>query len=373
MSIPQIALDAADLERFGAEAYARAGVPEEDARIAAGCLVRADLRGVHTHGNHLLPWYVARLRQGGLNPRPAMRVVRESDALLLLDADAAIGHLAATRAMERAIERARRMGVGAVGVRNANHLGAASMYAMMALEHGQIGLASSNTVSALPPSGGLTPSVGNNPLSVAVPAGRYPPIVLDMATSTVAGLKLILAARRGEKIPLGWALDKLGNPTDDPNAWLEGGTLTPFGGVKGYGLALVLEVLDAVLTGAGFGRDLPASENDFTQPERVGFFLLAVDVAAFLPLEQFTRRVDAFVEQLKGAKPAPGSAGVLLPGEIEHGLREARLRTGIPFEPRIVGELNHLADDLGIRRPKLAESTPSPPAPLPPSGRGERG
>ena len=348
MATPAVLVDAPDLERFGVEVLTRLDVPRDDALDTIRAMLRADLRGVHTHGMMLLPIYVPRVRQGGINPRPNVRVIREQGAVALLDDDHGFGHVGATRAMRLAMERAARHGIGAAGVRSANHYGAASAYALLALERGQIGISSCNSAPCMAPTGGASAVLGNNPLAVAIPAGAHPPIVLDMATSTVAGYKIFMAARRGEKIPLGWALDRDGRTTDDPNAaW--SGMLTPVGGVKGYGLAVVLEALDALLTGAAFGVDVPWAEPH--QSEQLGFFFLAIDVAAFMPLAEFTARVDAFADQIKASRLAPGSSGVFLPGELEHALQQERLERGIPFEGFVWDTLTALAAELRVAPP----------------------
>ena len=341
-------VDARDLEQFGIEALTKLGVPEADARDTVAAMMLADLRGVHTHGMMLLPVYVPRIQQGGINPRPDVRVVQQRGAVAVLDADRGLGHVAASRAMRLAMDRAAEYGIGAMGVRNANHYGAASSYALMAIERGMIGLSTCNTVIAMPATGGASPVIGNNPLAVAVPGGQRPPIVLDMATSTVAGYKLFIAMQRGEKIPLGWALDKDGNPTDDPKLGWDG-MLTPIGGVKGYGLAVILEVLNGLLTGALFGTDLPWAKDH--QSENLGFFFLAIDVAAFMPRDQFAARVDAFAEQIKASKLAPDSPGVFLPGELEWAKYQERRERGIPFEGFVWDRLTTVASELGVPLP----------------------
>jgi LDH2 family malate/lactate/ureidoglycolate dehydrogenase len=353
---PNVLVRPADLERFCGDVLAQVGLAREDAACAATAMVEADLRGVHTHGAALLPSYVSKLRANGINPRPRVRTLRETASTVLQDGDHGLGHVLASRAMVLAMERAAVTGIAAVGVRNASHFGAAASYSMLALRRQQIGIASCNTVACMPPPGGVAPRLGNNPISVAVPAGRHAPIVLDMALSTVAWGKIAQAARRGEKIPLGWALDLNGNPTTDPMEGMRG-LLIPAGGVKGYGLAVVVEALAGVLTGARFGTDVPHPDQ-VDHPEMIGFFLAAVDVRAFTPLDTFIGRVDALVDQIKSATPAPEATGIFLPGELEHFTKERHLEHGIALDSDIWEDLRALAASVAVAPPEqLGAST----------------
>lgn len=342
---------AAELEQFAAAVLARLGLPAADAALTARALVQADLEGVETHGLGRLPNYVARLRKGLINPAPRMEFVRRMGATALLDAGNGMGQVAAARAMQEAIALARTCGAGWVGVRNSNHFGAASFYCSMAVEAGMIGFAFSNSPPGMAPWGGRVAYLGTNPIGIGVPAGTAVPVGIDLATSTAARGQVIKAAREGRPIPPGWAVDRDGRPTEDPAAALEG-ALLPMAGAKGYALALAVEILCGVLTGAGVGPEIPSFFDNWDQPSNVGHFLGAINVAAFMAPEQFAARVDHLVGDLKQVPPAAGHSGVLIPGERR--AREARQRReqGVLLNPAVVEQLAGIARELGL--PPLA-------------------
>ncbi|MCS7178589.1 MAG: Ldh family oxidoreductase [Anaerolineae bacterium] len=323
------------------------GVPVDQARIIAEVTVAADLRGVGSHGVLRLPAYIHRVRAGLMAADTRIGVIRERGAAMLLDAHGGFGQVAGVYAMNRAIERARQHGVGIVAVRNANHIGMAAYYTMLALPHRMVGIAATNAAPSMAAWGGTRPVLGTNPISVAVPTGQEVDIVLDMATSVVARGKIRSAACKGERIPLGWALDAEGRPTEDPEAALKG-TLLPIGGPKGYGLALVVDVLAGVLTGSDYSIYL-ASLHDMSRRASVGFMMQAVDVAAFSDWEKYTEHMKLLMEAIRSSPLAPGVDRIYLPGEIE-GLREREYRqAGIPLPTRVLEELQKLAMDLGVR------------------------
>ena len=322
------------------------GLPEGDARVMADTLVEADLRNVHTHGVNALPGYARRLQGGGANPRPNVRVVKETSGVAVVDGDAGMGQVVAHFAMSRAIERARQNGIGAVAARNSSHFGAAAYYAAMALAHDMIGFATTSAGNRIAPIGGKTPVVGNNPLAWAIPAGREQPILLDMAQSVVAAGKLGMAARKGERIPLGWALDKDGKPTDDPRAG-SAGLLVPIGGPKGFGLAVVMDVLAGALSGAALGREL-ARTHQPDQPSRIGHFFMAIDVGQLEDVATFKARIDKMIRDVKDSEPAEGTSELFMPGEMEWNAKRERLQRGIPLLTSIVDDLEKLAGELGL-------------------------
>jgi LDH2 family malate/lactate/ureidoglycolate dehydrogenase len=334
------------LAAYCAAAFAQAGVPAGDAAIAADTLVEADLRGVHSHGVWWTATYTRRLQQGGLNPRPVIRTVQETPAMAVLDADRAMGQVASVTAMRKAIEKAATLGVGVVSVRNSNHFGAAAYYAMMAAEAGQIGFAATDAEPIMAPWGGTKAVVGNNPLAYAIPVQERFSIVLDMAQSVVAWGKIFLAAQRGEKIPATWAISANGEPTDDPHEAMAG-LLLPVGGYKGYGLALVMEALAGVLSGATFGLRVPPMSDD-TVTQDFGHFFLALNIAHFIPLGEFQERMALLIDEHRGVPLAKGVARVYLPGEPEALKRAERLERGIPLQPSIVDSLVQLGEELGL-------------------------
>jgi LDH2 family malate/lactate/ureidoglycolate dehydrogenase len=327
------------------------GLSESGARVMADTLVEADLRNVHTHGVNALTGYARRVQGGGANPRPNVRVARDALGIAVVDGDAGLGQLVAHFAMEKAIERARKTGIGAVVARNSSHFGAAAYYAAMALQHDMIGFATTSAGNRIAPIGGKTPVVGNNPLAWAIPSGREQPILLDMAQSVVAAGKLGMAARKGERIPFGWALDRDGKATDDPKAG-SAGLLVPIGGPKGFGLAVVMDVLCGALSGAAFGRQL-ARTHQPDAPSKIGHFFMAIDVGQFVEVDEFKARVDEMIRAIKDSDPAEGTKELFLPGEMEWNAKHARLERGIPMLTSIVDDLEQLAAGLGLEGKRL--------------------
>jgi LDH2 family malate/lactate/ureidoglycolate dehydrogenase len=326
------------------------GLDPAPAGLVARTLVEADLRGVHSHGVLLMPAYARRLQAGGFNPRPRLRLIRESAATAVLDGDGGFGQVVAEAAMGIAIEKARASGSGVVGVVNSNHYAAGAHWAMMALPADCIGLALTSAGSAVAPWGGATPLLGTNPWTLAIPAGVELPVVLDMATSVVPAGRLLWAMQRSEEIPLGWAVDGDGRPTTDPREGLRGRLLSA-GAYKGYGLAVIAELLTTALTDAGPGPDSLQSRADPNEPLQISHHFQAIDVAAFLPPDRFKARVDALVRRLKGSAREPGVAEILLPGEIEFRTERERRATGIPMPPALLADLAALARAQGLSAP----------------------
>ncbi len=321
------------LQAWAADIFVRLGLRETDAALVATTLVEADLRGVMSHGVQRMTTYAASLRGGALVAQPQITVERESDWAAVVDGGGGMGQLAAQRGMTLALERAEANGHGAVSVRNSNHCGAMAYWAMQAVPHRAIGIAITNAGTNMMPTGGREKLVGNNPIAYAVPTGGETPLVLDMATSVVAGGKLDVARLKGESIPLGWALDRDGNPTTDPVAARQG-ALLPLGGPKGYGLAVVLDILCGVLSGGRFGKGLGQKGSSH--------FFEVISIEAFTPYEDFLERMSALVGQLHDCPPAGGSAGVILPGEIEHRLATRHRANGLPLTEILMDELNTL-------------------------------
>lgn len=323
------------------------GVPPDQAQVIAEVVVEGDLRGVESHGVLRLPAYVHRVQKGLMRAVTELRMVLERPATLLLDAGGGFGQVAGVEAMDRAVEKARQCGVGMVAVRNANHFGVAAYYAMRALPHRMIGIVASNAAPSMAAWGGAAPVLGTNPICVAIPTGQDVDIVLDMASSQVARGKIRLAANKGEPIPLGWALDAEGKPTQEPKEALKG-TLLPMGGPKGYALALVVDVLAGVMTGADFSVHL-SSVHDLNQSSSVGFVMQAVDLSAFIPWEEFTPRMKELVDIIRNSPRAPGIERIYLPGEIEWLKTQERWQAGIPIAPSVLRELQALAKELDVR------------------------
>ncbi len=337
------------LKDFCGEAFTSVGVPEDSAVIIADSLVETELRGVETHGVTRLPGYIRMLQEGKTNPRPNIRVVREGPAMVLLDADDAHGIVAGVRAMEIVIEKAKDVTVAVAGVRNSTHCGALAYFTEMAIEHGMVGFMTVMAPPTVPPYGGKTSVLSTSPWSFAIPAGEELPIVLDMASTVVAGGKLVLAAKKGEKVPLGWALDKDGKPTDDPVKAL-GGLFQWIGGPKGYGLAVVAEVLSGVLTGGTFGQSMPPLVLPYgSSIFRQGHFQAALNISHFMPISEFTGRIDQLIRELKSSERIEGVEEIFLPGEPEWIKKAQRLKSGIPLSNAVWNDLKSLRTRLRLR------------------------
>jgi LDH2 family malate/lactate/ureidoglycolate dehydrogenase len=264
--------------------------------------------------------------------------------MALLDGDNGLGQVVAARAMERAIALAERSGVGLVGVRNSTHFSMAACYAMMALNRDMIGLVVNSGRALMAPWGGTKALISDNPTAVAVPAGEERPVVLDMALSVVARGKIKEALRRGESIPPDWATDRSGRPTTEPAEALAG-LLSPIGGPKGYGLALINGLLAGVLMDGTFAWQVGSAYDDLDRPQRVGHLLAAIDVSSFMPVAEFRARVDELIQEIRRCRTAPGVERVYLPGEIEFECQEERSREGIPLSEALWEELCEMAQD----------------------------
>jgi amino acid adenylation domain-containing protein len=327
----RVRVSAESLRAYGCEALERAGLIPEGAAIVTDVQLEASLRDQPTHNMVSIPRYARRILAGTINPRPNIRIERQSDISARIDGDNGPGQWVAVAAMEAAIRIARKAGIGVVGVRRSNHLGAAGHYPWLAAREGLIGLCTTNGPVILAPTGGVTPTFGNNPLGVGIPAGRHHPILLDIAMSVAPRGRIGLHLAEGKPLPPGWILDRNGNPSTDP-ADLVAGLGVPIGGHKGYGLTLIMEVLAGVLTGASFGWDNRRDHTaKMTKPADFGHFFLAIDPELFLPNADFTARVDRLIEQTKAGERATGVEEILVPGEAELRARERSLRDGVPL------------------------------------------
>jgi L-2-hydroxycarboxylate dehydrogenase (NAD+) len=337
------------LSRFVQAAFEKLGVPAADAQIAAETLVAADLRGVDTHGViRFSPhaWYVKWLSDGSMTAKPNIRVISETPSTALLDGDRGMGMVIGHRAMELAIEKAKQCGIGMVGVRNSRHYGMSAQYALQALAHDMIGIAMTNASRQVVPTFGREARFGTNPMCFAVPADKELPFVLDMATTTAAAGKLELAARLEKSIPTGWALDEKAEATHDPRVAQKARRLLPLGGSrdngshKGYGLAILVEILCGVLTGT-----LTALNAD--QDPR-GHFFGAIRVDAFRPVTEFKRDMDRLIRELKSTPPIQGQNRVYVAGEIEFETAEERAERGVPLLPSVLKGLREVSEQLGM-------------------------
>ena len=341
-------VQAEPMRRFCIVACREAGLSQQHAELFADTLIQADLRGVHSHGVAILHRYIKGYQVGGVNPCPSIEVVKESGATAVIDGDDGLGLIVSYPAMTLAMDKAAEYGVGTVTVRKSNHYGMAAYWSMMALERDMIGYTTTNTPPMLAPWGGITPSYGNNPISYAIPAGEEWPLVLDMAMSVAAKGKIRLAALKNEPIPEGWAMDKDGEPTTDAQAAIDG-LLLPIAGYKGYGMALVHDILSGVLSGGLFGTDALKMQSDRMAVPGYCHFFMALDTGHFMPVAEFKGRVDRMIRMMRGSRLARGQSRIYMPGEIEFEIHRQRTREGIPYSKEVIGQLEKLARDLDIQ------------------------
>src|SRR5213594_1488347 len=337
------------LTRFVSRSFEKLGVTSGDAEIAAKVLVAADLRGVDTHGViRFSPqaWYIKWLSEGSMKAKPDIKIIRETPSSALFDGDRGIGMVIGHRAMELAIRKAKESGIGMVAVRNSRHYGMSAYYAMLALPHDMVGIAMTNASRQVVPTFGREARFGTNPMCYAVPADQELPFVLDMATTTAAAGKLELAARQGKSIPAGWALNEQAEATLDPRMAQKARRLLPLGGSreggshKGYGLAILVEILCGVLTGTMTALN--------TDQDPRGHFFGAIRIDAFRPVDEFKRDMDRLIHELKSTPPIEGQERVYVAGEIEFETAEERAERGIPLLPSVLKGLREVSEHVGV-------------------------
>lgn len=338
------------LTAFSAAVLRAERVPAADAHLLADSLVTAELWGHPSHGMLRLPWYVARLRAGAMTAETTVTTVRDQGAVVVLDGNDGIGQVVTRRAVEIGVDRCRRHGVSAIGVRRSGHFGTAAYFTRQAAEAGCVAILATNASPAMAPWGGRVKSIGTNPWSIAAPAGAHGVLVMDLANTAVARGKIYLAAERGETIPEGWAADAAGTPTTDPAAAVEG-LLLPMAGPKGYVISFMMDVLAGVLTGSAFGGGVAGPY----EPDRrsgAGHLLLLIDVAAMADPGEYAERVETLVRATRGAARAPWADAILVPGEIEDRSRRALADRGISLAPATWASLAELAAQAGVPLPE---------------------
>ena len=336
------------LKAFIQSAFLSQGLTEADAAQVASLMAEADLQGSDGHGVIRLTQYIKRIRAGGINTRPDIRVVRERAAMAVIDGDNGMGHLVVSRAVDLAIRKARECGVAWVSTRYSNHAGPASLYARRPMQHDMLGLYFAvGNANHLPPWGGMDMLLSTNPIAAGIPAGEEPPVVLDMATTVAAYGKVKAKAKAGEMMPEGWMIDRQGKPLLDPNRSNEG-FLLPIGGHKGYGLALMVGLLAGTLGGGAMGRDVVDFNADHVTVTNTGQAILVIDLAAFGEPAQFKHAVDKLVRELRGAERLPGVDRIWLPGEQSHLRRQQYRAHGIPLSAGVVADITALAAEIGV-------------------------
>lgn len=347
------------LREFTARVFERLGMPAADAGTAADVLAASDSRGIDSHGVARLRAYLDLFRAGRMNPRPAVRVVRELPGTATVDGDNGIGLVVGPWANELCLAKAEAVGSAVVVVRNTNHYGIAGYYPLRALARGLIGWSMTNSSKLVAPLGGAERMLGTNPIAIAFPCETEPPVVIDLATSAVAFGKIEIAARQGRPIPPGWAIDRDGHPAGTPAQMWDGGALLPLGstrdagGHKGFCLGAMVDILTGVLSGAGWGPFAPPFVLTQPLPPRsvgpgLGHYFGAVRLDGFLDPAEFRRRMDDWVRTMRATRPAPGSPGVVIPGEPEWRAAAERAVTGVPLDPAVVADLRFVSQQTGV-------------------------
>lgn len=336
------------LTKFCVAALTEAGLKPQDALVVADVLVMTDTWGTFSHGTAALANYVNTMKIGGINPTAAPEVIAGGPGWAVVDGHSSMGMLGSSMATNLAIEKARENTISWVGVRNSSHFGAAGYYANVAARHNMIGIAMSNADPNMVVPGARGHIIGNNPIAFAVPAGDEHPILLDIALSAVAAGKILGMKALGQAIPPSWLTDAEGLPTSEIGDWPNSGSMTPMAGHKGYGIALLIEVLAGALTGSGM---LSEVKSWILQPKEVshlGQAFIVINVGAIIAIEQFKQRIDQVIREIRQSPKAKGSERVYVPGEIEWGKREDALKNGIPLPDQIVTNLTHLGQRLGL-------------------------
>jgi LDH2 family malate/lactate/ureidoglycolate dehydrogenase len=347
------------LRSFTEQVFLKMGCPPEDARLAADVLLRSDLRGIDSHGVARLTGYVRLWEKKRINATPVVKIVHETATTATVDGDAGLGLVVAPFAMQVAIEKAKVYGSGWVSVKNSNHFGIAGYHSLLAVEQDMIGISMTNASPLVAPTYANERLLGTNPMCYAFPAGKYPPVVVDMATAAAANGKLEIAQRANLPVPEGWVQDKNGKPSTDPHELKAGGSLLPLGGDKdhgshkGYGLGATVDILSAVLSGANYGPWVPpfvAFLDPPTDPvgEGIGHFFGAMRVDGFRPAADFKDHLDNWIERFQNAATIDPEKKVIIPGEPEYAFEKERKENGIPLVDAVVNDLNELASKFGI-------------------------
>jgi LDH2 family malate/lactate/ureidoglycolate dehydrogenase len=345
---------------FTKSVFQQIGCSEEDSELAARVLVSADLRGVDSHGVARLSGYVRLWEVKRVNAKPQVKIIHETPSTAVVDGDSGLGLVVAPKAMQIAIDKAKKVGTGWVSVQNSNHFGIAGYHAMMALEHDMIGVAMTNASPLVAPTFSVDKMLGTNPICVAVPAKNEPAFVADLATTTAANGKLEILQRKNLQTPGGWVQDKDGNPSNDPNILKKGGALLPLGGDrehsshKGYALGAVVDIFSALLSGANYAPWVPPFPAYVPMPTEqpgkgIGHFFGAMRIDAFRPADEFKVHMDNWIKGFRSCKTIPGEEKVLVPGDPERDMEIERSKNGIPVVPAVVKDLQSIAEKFGLK------------------------
>lgn len=336
-----------ELAGFMIKAFSLSGVPEMDAEVVADNLLKAEMKGISSHGLSRFPVYLKRIQKGLVNPKPQITVTKVWPGLLSVDGDNGLGSVVMMQALNDGMRIGEEIGVCALGVRQSNHYGISAYYCEKAADHGFISILLTNGPPATPPFGGKEPYFGTNPIAFGMPRKNRPHIIVDMATSVAARGKIIRAAQKDEPIPEGWALDQGGYPTRDAKAALAG-VLLPIAGPKGYALSLAVEHLAGVLTGAGYGKGVAWQYSASEEPANVGHFMVIIKADSFIEEAEYEERTETFVSEIKNLSLAPGFETIKLPGEREWEREQAILAQGISMDTELMEQYSSIAESLSL-------------------------
>ena len=338
-----------ELREFAVQALIKSGVSSENAEITADTLITTDMFGVMTHGMRNLGQYIEKLEAGGLDAKAEPSIVCEGPAFAIINGNKALGMVSGCKAMKLAVEKAKKVGIAYVGVKNSCHIGAAGYYANLAAEEGMIGLAMSNTDPVIAVPNGASKAIGTNPFSFACPTGDGKSIFLDIALSSVAALKVIMAKEKGMDIPDTWLVDEDGQPTTDSSLFPQNASLQPMGAHKGYGLAVLVEILSAVITGAGMLSEIASWNLDMSSVNNAGHAFIAIDIKQMISQEDFNKRISQVINELKNGPKAKGKDKIFLPCEMEWEKREKTVETGVlEITDAIADNLKSLSEKMEI-------------------------
>lgn len=338
-----------DLTAFCTKTLLMHGLSEEDAGITAKVLVETDTYGTHSHGTKNLRMYIEKIKAGGIDPKARPEVVLEFGSCAVINANDSIGMVGAYRGMQKAIETARKSGISYIGVNNSCHFGAAGYYANMAASQGMIGMAMSNTDPNMSVPGSKSAVIGNSPFSYAVPDGMGGTIFLDIAMSATAALKVLEANRKGEKIPDTWIVDHEGRPSTDPGLFPQQASLQPMAAHKGYGLALMVEILTGVIADGGFLKDITSWVMDLPSKNKVSHAFIVIDINQLLSVQSFNMNIRRFVDEIKNADKISSVETIYLPGEMELERKKRFEDEGLSLPQDVTNSLNQLAQDCGLK------------------------
>ncbi|WP_018665413.1 Ldh family oxidoreductase [Heyndrickxia acidiproducens] len=346
------AYSAKDLKNFCIDVLKAVGMGEGDASIVSDSLIKANLDGVDSHGISRLPIYVKRFCDHRINIHPHLKTEEKTPSVLLVDGDNGLGHIVCYHAIKKAVKMAKASGITAIAIKNSNHFGTVSYFCELACDHHLACIGFTNSPPGIAPWGGKEAFFGTNPVAFGFPTGNDQPVIIDLSTSITARGKIIAAAKQGSKIPDGWAMDEDGNPTNDPNAALKGAVL-PMGGAKGAALALAVEILSGVLTGAAFGPHVKSIYDEHESGyANVGHFFILMDIEKFMSLKQFLTMMQRLLEEMKAVPKSTASQEIRYPGERKFKERKHRLAAGIPLPANVEEELIAVARQFQVHFPQ---------------------